>query len=94
MHRLQVIILIKLGGMRDLGHLAALGTLGFDKAAEQLLGEDAARGQVVGICFECIQRGIKRGGQPLELCLFFLGQVEEVEVVGTPALGVRINFVF
>ena len=73
---------------------AALGPLGGDEILQQLLGEHAACGQVVVIVLQGIQGLLQRGGQTLQLLLLLVRQVEEVEVVGTPALGVRINFVF
>ena len=45
------------------------------------------------ICLKSIKCLGKRGGQTLQLCLLFLGQVVEVYVVGTPAVLVRIDLV-
>ena len=80
--------------MGDLVHLSALGSLGFDEVGDQLLGEYAVCGEVIVVGLKGIERLGKGGRQTLELGLFLLGETEEVEVVGTPALGVRINFVF
>ena len=72
---------------------AALGTLGGDEVAQQLLGEDTAGGQVVVIGFQSIQSLLQRGGQTLELLLLLVGQVEEVKVVGAPAVLMGIDLV-
>ena len=76
--------------MRDLAHLRAFGSLGLDKVLEKLLGEHTACGEIVVICFKTVKRLGKACGQTLQLCLFLLGKVEEVEIVGTPAFGMRI----
>ena len=90
---LQIIILIELGGMRDLGQLGALGSLVLDEVLQKLLGEHTAHGQVVVVGLQGIQSLGEAGGKTLELGLLLVGEVVEVEVVGTPALGVRIDLV-
>jgi len=77
----------------DFGELEALCALGFDKALDKLLGEDAVGGEVVVIGFEGVEGFTERGGEALELFLFLLGEVEEVEVVGAPAVFVGVDFV-
>ena len=52
---LQIIILIELGGMRNLRKLGALGSLVLDEVPQQLLGEHTACGQVVVIGLQGIQ---------------------------------------
>ena len=73
--------------MGNVGDPAALGALGGDEVRQQLLGEDASGGQIVVIGLQRIQRLLQGGGQALELLLLLVGEVEEVEVVGTPAIG-------
>ena len=79
--------------MRDLGHLAALGALGLDKVSDKLLGEYASCGEVVVIFLERGESLLERGGKSLELCFFLLGKVEEVEVIGSPAVCVGVYLV-
>ena len=79
--------------MRDLGKFGTLGALRLDKVLQQLLGEHAACGQVVVIGLQSVQRLGEAGGQTLELGLLLVGEMVEVEVVGTPALGVGIDLV-
>ena len=79
---LQIVISVKLGGVRNLGKLGAFSTLVLDEIDKQLLGEDTARGQIVVVGLKRIQRLGKGGGQTLELLLFFFGQVEQIEVGG------------
>ena len=89
---LKVKILIKLCGVRDLGHLAALGALGLDKVPYKLLGEYATCGEVVVVSLESGESLLERGRKSLELCLLFLGEVEEVEVVGAPAFSMDRSY--
>ena len=91
--RLQIIILIKLCGVRNLGHLATLCSLGLDKVLDELLGEYAARGEVVVVTFERVKRVLESCGKVAELCLFLIGEVIEVHIVGTPAVCVGINLI-
>ena len=79
--------------MRDLGHLAALGALSLDEVLNKLLGEYTACGEVVVVSLESGESFLERGGKSLELCLLFLGEVEEVEVVGSPAFSVGIDLI-
>lgn len=57
--------------MRDLGHLQALGALGLDKAVDQLLWKYAARGEIIVVGLQRIQRLGKRGGRSLLFSVLF-----------------------
>ena len=79
--------------MRDLIDASRFLALAVDPDLDEPLGEHAAAGEVLMIRFECVERLIEGGGQAVDLLLFFLGKIEEVEVVGTPAAGGGIDLV-
>ena len=60
--RLEVVIAVKLRRMRNRRDLAALLALGLDEVGDELLGEHAARGQVVVVGLQCVKRSLQRGG--------------------------------
>ena len=79
--------------MRNLGELHALRSLGLDQICDQLLREDAVCREVIVVLLKSVERLGERRGQTLKLCLLLLGEVEEVEIVGAPAVFVGINLV-
>ena len=91
--KLQIEVLVVLGGMGDGSQLSALLALHLDEVLDQLYGEDTGRGQIVVIGLESVESFLQRGGQTLQLRLFFFRQVVEVHIIGTPAVGMRIDLV-
>lgn len=80
--------------MRDLIDASRFLALAVDPDFDEPLGEHAAAGEVLMIRFERIERLVEGGGQAVDLLLFLLGKIEEVEVVGTPAAGGGIDLVY
>ena len=66
---LQVEVLLEFSGMGDLSQLGALGPLGLQEVADQLLGEDAALGEIGVIRLQGVQGLLQTGGQLVELGL-------------------------
>ena len=90
---LQIVVFFEFCRVGDLRKLTALCSLCFDEVLQKLFGEYAADGQVVVIGFQSIQSCIQRGGKTLQLCLLLFGERVQVYIVGTPAVGVRIDLI-
>ena len=90
---LQVKVSVKLCRMRNLAHIHALFALQSNEILDQMLGENAAGGQVVVIGFQSVQRILQTGGQTGQLGLFFLGQMIEVHIIGTPTILMGIDLI-
>ena len=79
--------------MRNFGKLAAFRSLCFYKVLYKLLGEYTARGKIVVILLKGTECFGKRRGKSLELRLLLLGEVEEIEVIRSPSVFVRIDLI-
>ena len=90
---LQVVVPVEFRRMGNLRQLQALGPLGLDEVIQQNLREHATGSQIIMICLQGIQRLLQRGGQALQLLLLFLRQVEQIHVVGTPSILMRIDLI-
>ena len=90
---LKIVILLELCGVGYFGHFKTFSSLSLNEVSKKLLGEYSVCGEVVIICLKRIKSLGKRGGKTLELCLLLVREVEEIEVVGTPAVCVGIDLV-
>ena len=79
--------------MGDVGDLAALLTLHLNEVVQQDLREYAAGSQVIVIGLQSVQSLLQRGGQTLQLLLFLLRQIEQVHIIGTPAVLMGIDLI-
>ena len=79
--------------MRNCRKLTTFFALGFDKVSKKLLREYTAGSQIIVVCFQSVESGVKRSGQTLELLLFFFGEVVQIDVVRTPSVCMRVDLV-
>ena len=92
-YRLQVIVHGILHRVGDTVHFADFLPLFFHPNVKQPLGEDTAPGQILVVLLQRVQGLLQGLGQTADFGLFFLRQVKQVEIVGTPAVGFGIDFV-
>ena len=65
----------------------------FHPNVKQPLGEDTAQVRLLVVLLQRVRASSRDLGRPPILAFFFLRQVKQVEVVGTPAVGFGIDFV-
>ena len=90
----QVVVALKLRGVRNGGHRCALLALGSDEVLEQRFGEYAAARKVVVIRFKRVERRVERSRQVVKLGLLLVGEGIEVHIIGSPAVCMRVDLVF
>ena len=91
--KLQIVIFIKFCRMRNCRKLTYFFSLGLNEIIYKLLREYSACCEVIVVSLKSVKSRVKRSRKLSKLCLFFFRKMEEVHIVWSPSILVRINLV-